>query len=55
VPRIDAIADRLSDEVRAQRPAAEAVALEQLPELAAVRIVGERAIDLEVVTPAGEL
>ena len=31
MPRVDAIADSLADEVRAERPAPEAVPLEELP------------------------
>ncbi len=52
---VDAVADRLADEMRAERPAAEAVLLEEAALLATVRLVRERAIDLEVVAPAGEL
>ena len=53
--RVDAIADGLPDEVRAERPALESVPLEELPPLAAVGVVRERAVDLEMVAPAGEL
>ena len=49
------IADRLADEVVADRPDLEVVALEQLAALAAVGLVGERGVDVEVIAPAGEL
>ena len=52
---VDRVADGLADEVVADRPDVEAVALEQLAPLAAVRVVGERGVDVEVVAPAGEL
>jgi hypothetical protein len=55
VAGVDRVADGLADEVRAERPAAEPVALEQLPALARIGRIGDRAIDLEVVPPAGEL
>ena len=55
VPLVDAVADRLADEVRADRPDVEPVALEELAVRAAVAVVGERLVDLEVVAPAGEL
>ena len=53
--RVDAIADGLADEVRTERPAPEAVLLEEMPLLAAVGVFRERTVDLEVVAPAGEL
>ena len=55
MPRVDAIAHGLADEVRAERPAPEAVPLEELPSLAAVGVVRQRAVDLEVVAPARQL
>ena len=55
VAGVDRIADRLADEVVADRPDVQAVALEQLAPLAAVGVVGERGVDVEVVAPAGEL
>ncbi len=55
VALVDPVADRLADEVRADRPHAEAVALEQLAAPVRVAAVGERLVDLEVVAPAGEL
>src|SRR6185295_6615153 len=55
MPVVDRIADALTDEVGADRPAAEAVPLEQLALLTAVRVVGDGALDLEVIAPAGEL
>ena len=55
MPIVDLVANRLADEVSADRPAAELVSLQQLAHPAAIAIVGYRAIYLEVVTPAGEL
>ena len=55
VARVDRVADGLPDEVRAERPAAEPVALEELAPSLRVPVVGERLVDLEVVAPAGEL
>ena len=55
MPRVDPVAYGLTDEMRAERPAAEAVLLQELPVLGAVRVVLERAVDLEVVAPAREL
>jgi hypothetical protein len=55
VALVDRVADRLADEVVADRPAAQAVALEQLALAPAVGGVGERLVDVEVVAPAGEL
>jgi hypothetical protein len=55
VPRVDRVADRLADEVVADRPAPEAVALEQLAPPPAIPGIGERRSDVEVVAPAGEL
>ena len=52
---VDRIADGLADQVRAERPALEAVALEQVALGLHVAGVGERLVDLEVVAPAGEL
>ena len=49
------VANRLPDEMRSERPAAEAVAFEQLPLGFNVAVLAERAVDLEVVAPAGEL
>jgi hypothetical protein len=49
VARVDEIAHRLADQVRAQGPAPEAVALEQFPAPAGVVGLGERPADLEVV------
>ena len=54
MPRVDAITYGLADEVRAERPAPEPVPLEELPLLAAVGVVRQRAVDLEVVAPARE-
>jgi hypothetical protein len=55
VARVDRVAHRLADEVRANCPAIEAVALEQLTLRAAVALVAERLVDFEVVAPAREL
>ena len=52
---VDLVADRLADEVRAEREAVQVVALEDLLDAADVVVLGERAVDLEVVAPAGEL
>ena len=52
---VDRVADRLADEVRAEREASEAVAFEQLSAPPRVGRVGERGSDVEVVAPAGEL
>ena len=48
---IDRVADRLSHEVRAERPHAEVMGLEQLPDDVGGLRVRERPVDLEVVTP----
>src|SRR4029079_3978460 len=55
VPLVDPVADRLPDEVRADRPHPEAVPLEQLAAALRVRRVGDRLVDLEMVAPAREL
>src|SRR6476469_3565838 len=52
---VDLVADRLPDEVRAEREAVQVVALEDLLDSADVVVLRERAVDLEVVAPAGEL
>ena len=52
---VDRVADGLADEMRADRPHAEAVRLEQLAAAARVAAVGDRLVDLEVIAPAGEL
>src|SRR4051812_4641679 len=46
---VDRIADRLADEVVADREHVQVVALEQLAALAAVGLVRERGVDVEVV------
>ena len=53
--RVDRVADRLADEVRAEREAVQVVALEQLLDAGAVVVLGKRTVDLEVVAPAREL
>ena len=53
MPRIDAIAHGLADEMRTERPAPQPVLLEELSPLAAVRVVGERTIRHRV--PATEV
>ena len=55
VTLVDAVADRLPDEMRADRPDAEPVLLEELASAVCVAAVGDRLLDLEVVAPAGEL
>ncbi len=55
VPCVDRVADRLADEVRADRPAAEPVPLEQLALRLHVAGIGDGPVDLEVISPAGEL
>ena len=55
MPCVDRVADRLADEVRADRPAAEPVPLEQLALRLHVAGIGDGPVDLEVVSPAGEL
>ena len=52
---VDPVADRLADQVSAERPDAETVPLEQLAPSAHVAAVGDRLVDFEVVAPAGEL
>ena len=52
---VDAVADRLSDEVRADREDVQVVALQDLLLRAAVPVVLESLVDLEVIAPAGEL
>src|SRR5581483_11554913 len=55
VALVDAVADALADEMRADRPHVEAVTLEQPAPPLRVAGVGERPVDLEVVAPAREL
>ena len=55
VPVVDRVADGLADEVRAERPDAEAVLLQQAADGLRVAGIGDRPVDLEVVAPAGEL
>ena len=55
VARVDRVAHRLADEVVADRPAPEAVALQQLAPAGGVVGLGQRAVDLEVVAPARQL
>src|SRR2546423_37053 len=55
VPHVDRVADRLADEVSAEREAVQMVALEDLLDRAGVVALGKRAVDLEVIAPAGEL
>jgi hypothetical protein len=55
VTTVDRVAHRLPDQVRAERPAAQPVALEQRPLLAYVIRLVQGAVDLEVIAPAGEL
>ena len=55
MPLVDPVADGLADQVRAERPAPELVPLQELADAAAVAVVGERPVDLEVVAPASKL
>jgi hypothetical protein len=55
VARVDRVADRLADEVRPDRPAAQAVALEKVTLGLAIAVVAQCLVYLEVVAPAGEL
>ena len=55
VARVDRVAHRLAHEVRAQGPAAQPVALEELAAPLGVVGLRQRAVDLEVVAPAREL
>ena len=55
VARVDRVADRLADEMRAEREAVQVVALEHLLDAGAVVVLGQRTVDLEMVAPAGEL
>src|SRR6266478_2400742 len=55
VPAIDRVANSLADQVIRDRPAVEAVALEDLPTSLDITWVRQGLVDLEVVTPAGEL
>ena len=52
---VDRVADGLADEVLADRPAAQPVALEQRPHAGRVSRVAERLRDVEVIAPAREL
>ncbi len=52
---VDPVAHRLADQVRGDREALEAVAVEDLPASVDVARVGERLVDVEVIAPAGEL
>src|SRR5216684_4846344 len=55
VPVVDRVANSLADQVIRDRPALEAVALEDLPTSLDITWIGQGLVDLEVVTPAGEL
>src|SRR5229473_7815116 len=55
VPAIDRVANSLADQVIRDRPAVEAVALEDLPTSLDITWVGQGLVDFEVVAPAGEL
>ena len=55
MPVVDRVADGLADEVRAERPHAEAVLLQQAADGLRVAGIGDRLVDLEVVAPAGKL
>jgi hypothetical protein len=55
VPRIDAIAHRLSDQMRAECPAAKPIPVEMSAEISGILLFGQRTVDFEVVSPACEL
>ena len=52
---VDRVADGLTHEMRAERPHAKALLLQQAPHGSRVARVSDRPVDLEVVAPAGEL
>jgi hypothetical protein len=52
---VDPIADRLSDEVRADGMASKPVMLEQLSLATSIGGIAQSLADVEVVAPAGEL
>ena len=52
---IDVVAGSLADEVRGNRPAAEVVLREEVPDRFDVALLVDGADDIEVVAPAGEL
>lgn len=53
--RIDPVADRLADEVIADRPAVQAVGLEEMPYAGNITGFIERLRDIEVASPTGKL
>src|SRR5690348_18426883 len=55
MPLVDAVADRLPDEVISNREHLQAMASEQIAPAGTVAIVGEGALDVEVVAPARQL
>ena len=55
VTLVDAVADRLADQMCADRENVQMVALQDLLSRPAVAVVLERLVDLEVVAPTGEL
>ena len=56
VPFVDrVVADRLADEVRRDRPALQAVLFQQRVPSGQVAVLTQRPVDLEVVSPAGDL
>ena len=55
VPRVDIVEDALSDEVIGDRKQLQVVLLQEVAFTAAVGIVGDRLVDLEMVAPASQL
>lgn len=55
MPSVDRIAGRLTHEVGPERPASDAMALEQRALVATVAWIGQGAVDLEMVSPARQL
>jgi hypothetical protein len=55
VALVERVAHRLADEMRRDREARESVAVEEMTVCFRVTVVGERRVDVEVVSPAGEL
>jgi hypothetical protein len=52
---VDHVAHSLSDEMAADRPAAQAMSLQQFSLLGAVTAVSGRLVDFEMITPASQL
>ena len=54
MPGVDHVANRLTNQMCADREELQVLTFEQVTSPAAIRLVGQRLVDLEVVTPAGE-